>query len=267
MGFLQNLFTPRGTNALQGSVNRQTELGNLLRGWGEQTWGQAQPWRTNLENTVTNTYAPMMQGLSAVMQGNAPATGQYSWYNVSKNPFDTATIGQDVFKEAMTTSNQTLEDQYAALLASLASSNARRGLTGTSFAPGGRAALSIARGQQGARQMFEAGQAGRQATAQSFNIDEQLRKEALNNWLTGKSTLQEYMQVLAALGDTSGATGMIGSAANLYGGAGQSAAQLGQSQAAMWAPLLGLGGYGLTKAFAKPTVRSGGSGEATAWPP
>ena len=255
-GWLSDRLAKPGSGGVRYAAQQQQGATEQQRKWTEEDRARALGWRGMLEEQVTGTYAPMMKGLSEVMFGNAPATGQYSWMNVNKNPFDTGKIGQQVYGEQMATSNQTLADQYAAAVAGGTSSLLRRGLGPTSFPSGLRSSLSIQRGQQGARNMAAAGAAGREATFGSFNIDEQLRKEALNNWLMGKTTLQEYMQFLASLGDTSGSAAAMGNVASGWGNVGQGYQNLGNMSYLPGA--MQLAAYGLTGGF--------GGGEGAAAP-
>lgn len=235
--------TPRGTGGVQAATNNQMDATKQQQAWNAEDRTAKKPiWNQFL--ATNQQMAPVYGSMAEWLKGNydpqtvdsgapGPVSGisAPSWMRTP----DWQNTGQQVQDAYLTSSNQSIADQYKTLGDQITAHNAMSGLSQTSFAPGGMAALAVQRSQDQAR-------AAAGALTQRLGAEQALRAEGNQSYYQQLAALQQYINNLYSMGDTSGNTALLGNIASGYGNAANSFGQIGQNQAAGLAGIASLAG-------------------------
>ena len=218
---------------------------------GGGSTGSLTPW-------VNKTMGNLNTGNYQTFTPYEPSQNLLGQVNPTLNP---SMEGGKLYNAMLSTSNQTLGDQYKGVLDSLNASNVRSGMGRTSFAPQGMTSLAIQRGQGEARNVAGALQA-RQGLEQSLrgeqragamSVADMLRQASLDKRQQIQDAYQRgdidlgqmfaYMQMLAQAGDPNAAIGQMGDVASGYSNLAGSYGNMAQRNAAVYQNLLNPASY------------------------
>jgi hypothetical protein len=302
------MFVAKGTGGQEANNQRNEQATMTLQDMVGNAYGRAKDYQGQYDTYLSNTLSPLASGWAQYLSGDSaspfgassswatPVTPTLSSYAPSSelqsqvNPtLDVTGTGKSVYDAWLASSDQNLADQYSGMLSDTTATNARRGLTNTSFAPGALAQLAIQRGQGAARNKAQAlsnqlsteqglrneqrsgattladllrTSATDQNTVNQQNYSNSLQNylQNLSNQMTAYNALQGYGNTLSGLGDTSQIIGQQSGVGSQYGNLANSYGQMAQQNASLWSPVTSLATSWLTGGLGNVAGALTGSG-------